>query len=51
MSFKLPDHQDRQAAAAAAKKAMLEKFRAASADPALEQKLAERTEIHKARQA
>jgi membrane protein involved in colicin uptake len=51
MSFKLPDHQDRQAAAAAARKAMLEKFRAASTDPALEQKLAERAEIHKARQA
>src|SRR5258706_3950493 len=33
MSFQDPDHQQRQSAAAAAKQAMLQKFRAASEDP------------------
>ena len=32
-SFKDPDHQERQTSAAAAKKAMLEKFRMAAVDP------------------
>jgi hypothetical protein len=32
MSFQDPDHQQRQSAAAAAKQAMLQKFRAASED-------------------
>jgi hypothetical protein len=32
-SFRDPDHQQRQSAAAAAKQAMLQKFRAASEDP------------------
>ena len=49
MSFKYPDLQERQTAAAAAKKAMLEKFRAAATDPRLAEKAAERIAIDEAR--
>ena len=41
MAFRTPDLTDRQAAAAAAKKQMLERFRAATQDPSLSEKLAE----------
>jgi len=51
LSFKYPDHQDRQTSAAAAKKAMFEKFRAASQDPTLEERRKERLVIHEARLA
>jgi exosome complex RNA-binding protein Rrp42 (RNase PH superfamily) len=40
--FKKPDFVDRQNAAAKAKKAALEKFRASAADPALEERLGAR---------
>ena len=51
MAYRTPDLHDRQNAAAAAKKQMLERFRAASQDPGLADKLAERAKIHEARQA
>ncbi len=41
--FKQPDFAERQAAAAKAKKAALEKFRAKAADPALADRLTART--------
>ncbi len=41
--FKEPDFLERQEAAATAKKAALEKFRAKTADPALADRLTERT--------
>jgi hypothetical protein len=41
--FKEPDFLKRQEAAAIAKKATLEKFRAKAADPALADRLTERT--------
>ena len=43
MSFKQPDLLERQQAAAKAKKAALEKFRAKAADPALADRLTART--------
>ena len=50
MSFyKDPDLHQRQNEAAAAKKAMLEKFRAASEDPAVAERLAARAAINEAR--
>ena len=49
MSYRTPDLQERQNAAAAAKKQMLERFRAAVQDPTLSEKLAERAKIHEAR--
>ena len=49
LGFKYPELKDRQAAADAAKKAMLEKFRAASQDPAIEEQRAKRAAIHEAR--
>ena len=48
-SFKYPDLHERQNTAGAAKKAMLEKFRATSQDPTSEQRRKERTAIHEAR--
>jgi hypothetical protein len=51
MSFRVPDLEERQSSAAAAKKAMLEKFRAASADPAAAERHAARAAIHEARLA
>ena len=47
--FRTPDAFERRTNAAAVKKAMLEKFRAASQDPALEQKRLERIAINDAR--
>ena len=49
MAYRTPDLTDRQNAAAAAKKQLLERFRAASQDPNLADKLAERARIHEAR--
>ena len=49
--FKYPDLHERQSAAAAAKKAMLEKFRAASEDPGAADRAAARAAVHEARQA
>jgi hypothetical protein len=49
MSFKGADFQERQGNAAAAKKQMLEKFRAAANDPGLAERQAARTAIHEAR--
>jgi hypothetical protein len=49
MSFKAPDLQERQKEAAAAKKAALERFRAASNDPTAAQRRTERAAIHEAR--
>jgi hypothetical protein len=46
---KVPDIQQRQSTAAAAKKAMLEKFRAASDDPAVAKRLVARTAVYEAR--
>ena len=43
MSFKQPDFLERQEAAAKARKAALEKFRAKAADPALADRLTART--------
>jgi hypothetical protein len=40
MAFRIPDLQERQGAAAAAKKQLLERFRAAAQDPNLADKLA-----------
>ncbi len=51
MGFQNPDLQERQQASAAAKKAMLEKFRAAANDPAIAEKQAARAAIHEARLA
>lgn len=50
-SFKDPDLLQRRNEANAAKKAMLEKFRAASEDPTAEQRRTERARIHEARLA
>jgi len=49
MSFQTPDLNDRQTSAAAAKKALLEKFRAASEDPRRAEREAERRAIAEAR--
>src|SRR5258708_19257191 len=49
INFKLPDLEDRRSSAATAKKMLLEKFRAASNDPALAQRKAERQKIVEAR--
>ncbi|MGA7973085.1 MAG: DUF6481 family protein, partial [Pseudolabrys sp.] len=49
MSFNTPNLHDRQNEAAAAKKALLEKFRTAVEDPALAEKRAAREAIAKAR--
>ena len=49
MSNKLPDLNDRRGSAGAAKKMMLEKFRAAANDPAVAQRKAERSKIVEAR--
>jgi hypothetical protein len=48
-SYKGLDPKQRQSDAAAVKKAMLDKFRAASQDPAIAQKLAERAAVNEAR--
>ena len=48
-SYKEPDHRQRQGAAVAAKKAELEKFRAASDDPAVADRHAARAAVNKAR--
>ena len=45
-SYKDPDLHQRQSEAAAAKKAMLEKFRAAAADPAVAQRQATRVAVN-----
>jgi hypothetical protein len=50
-SFKGSELHDRQSNAAAAKKQMLQKFRAASQDPGLAERQAARAAIHKARLA
>ena len=49
--FQSPDLHERQKNAAAIKKAMLEKFRAASQDPALEQQRLKRIAVNEARDA
>ena len=48
-SFQAPDHQQRQSAAAAAKLAMLQKFRAASEDPEVARRHAARVAMNEAR--
>ena len=48
-SFQDPDYQQRQSAAAAAKQAMLQKFRAASEDPEVARRHAARVAMHEAR--
>jgi hypothetical protein len=48
-SFQDPDHQQRQSAAAAAKEAMLQKFRAASEDPEVTRRHAARVAMNEAR--
>src|SRR5712691_3503042 len=48
-SYKGPDLQQRQSNAAAAKKAMLEKFRAASEDPAVAKRHATRAAVNEQR--
>jgi hypothetical protein len=48
-SYKTPDVKSRQSDAAAARKAMLEKFRAASGDPAIASRQAERASVSEAR--
>ena len=50
-SFRDPDHQERLTNASAAKKAMLEKFRAASDDPAIAERQAARAAVNTARLA
>jgi hypothetical protein len=50
-SYKGPDPQQRQNEAVAAKKAMLEKFRAASEDPAVADRRATRVAVNEARLA
>ena len=47
--FQDPDHQQRQTAAAAAKQAMLQKFRAASEDPEVARRHAARVAMNEAR--
>jgi hypothetical protein len=47
--FQDPDHQQRQSAAAAAKQAMLQKFRAASEDPEVARRHAARVAMNEAR--
>jgi hypothetical protein len=49
MSYKVPDLQERQSNAIAARKAMLEKFRAAAQDPEVEKRRAARVALHEAR--
>src|SRR5215470_4142429 len=49
MSFQDPDHQQRKSAAAAAKQAMLQKFRAASEDPEVARRHAARVAMNEAR--
>lgn len=49
LGFKFPDLKERQSAAAAAKKAMLEKFRAAAQAPVVEVQREKRAAIHEAR--
>ena len=48
-SYKEPDLQGRQSNAAAAKKAMLERFRAASHDPGVARRRAAREVVNEAR--
>src|ERR1700746_2185104 len=48
-SFQDPDHLQRRSAAAAAKKAMLQKFRAASEDPEVARRHAARVTMNEAR--
>jgi hypothetical protein len=48
-SYKSPDLQERQSNASAAKKAMLEQFRAASHDPAVAKRRAARRAVNEAR--
>ena len=48
-SFRDPDHLQRQSAAAAAKQAMLQKFRAASEDPEVARRHAARVAMNEAR--
>jgi hypothetical protein len=48
-SFQDPDHQQRQSAAAAAKQAMLQKFRAASEAPEVARRHAARVAMNEAR--
>src|SRR5229473_597156 len=48
-SFQDPDHQQRQSAAAAAKQAMLQKFRAASKDPEVVRRHAARVAMNEVR--
>ncbi len=48
-SFKIPDLAQRNASAAEAKKGLLEKFRQASGDPGIAERLAARAEIARAR--
>jgi hypothetical protein len=50
MGFKYPELKDRQEAASAAKKAILEKFKAAANDPRIAERQAERIAIAEARQ-
>ena len=49
MTFQDPDHQQRQSAAAAAKQAMLQKFRAASEDPEVARRHAARVAMNEVR--
>ena len=49
INFQDPDHQQRRSAAAAAKQAMLQKFRAASEHPEVAQRQAARIAISEAR--
>src|SRR5260370_41463285 len=49
MSFQDPNLQQRQSTAAAARKAMLEKFRAGSEDPVVAQRHAARVAVNEAR--
>lgn len=49
LGFKHPKFEDRRSAADAAKKAMLEKFRAALQDPTRDEHRAKRSAIHNAR--
>ena len=50
-SYKGPDPQQRQSDAVAAKKAMLDKFRAASEDPAVAERRVARVAVNEARLA
>jgi hypothetical protein len=49
MSFQDPDHQQRRSTAAAAKQAMLQKFRASSEDPEVARRHAARVAMNEAR--